>query len=183
MKDFQALRADNVIGNFLSSYPHLTGALGKDFQLFTSLFILALSILAIGLILLIGLRIYYFLKLLKDKDVLLELTPPAITEQSAYSTEKLFQLINSLGSQRSIKDILLGLKPKFSIEIVSTKSQGIRYLLRTGRKEAGALKKSFISYLPQVKVSEVDDYLSESLKNPVQSCNRLFSALTLDRLT
>ena len=166
MNSLQALRADNVIGNILSSYSHLTGALGKEFQLFTSLFILALSILALGLILLIGLRIYFFLKSLKDNDVLLELTPPSITEQSAYSTEQLFQLINSLGSQRSLKDVLLGLKPEFSIEIVSTKSQGIRYLLRTGRKEAGALKKSFISYLPQVKVSEVDDYLSESLRNP-----------------
>ena len=161
MMDYQSLRADHIIGVFLSNLPHLIRVFSKGFFSFFSLLTLTMFVLAFGLILVVILRIYFFFKSLREKEVLLELTPPSRTEQSAYSTEQLFQLINSLGGQRSFIEKLLGIKPRFSMEIVSTKSQGIRYLLRTDRKEAGALKKSFISYLPQVKVQKVDDYLPE----------------------
>lgn len=165
MMDYQSLRADHIIGVFLSNLPHLIGTFNKGFSSFVLLLILAFSILALGLILFVSLRIYYFFISLREKKILFELTPPSRTEQSAYSTEQLFQLINSLGSQRSMLEKLLGLKTRFSLEIVSTKSQGIRYLLKTGKKEAGALKKSFISYLPQVKVQKAEDYLPERFEN------------------
>jgi hypothetical protein len=55
---------------------------------------------------------------------------------------------------------LVGIKPKISFEIVSTKDQGIRYLVRTTPYYAGNFKRYILSYLPQVRVKETNDYLT-----------------------
>lgn len=99
---------------------------------------------------------------LKGKQTLLEITPPSLTEKESYTTEQLFSLIQSLGKQRSLKDRLLGKKIYFSLEIVSTRNEGIRYLIRTTPEKASILRKTLISYLPQITIKEVKDYLPES---------------------
>jgi len=103
--------------------------------------------------------IFLFKYLLSEKSVFLEIIPPARTEQSAYSTEQLFVLINSLGSHRTLFERMLGRRTFFSLEIVSTQKEGIRYLIRTNSKEANTLKRSLLSYLPQIRVNIVKDYL------------------------
>ncbi len=102
--------------------------------------------------------------LLKGKQTILEITPPSLTEKESYTTEQLFSLIQSLGKQRSLKDKLLGKKIYFSLEIVSTRSEGIRYLIRTTPEKASILRKTLISYLPQITIKEIKDYLPESLE-------------------
>jgi hypothetical protein len=59
---------------------------------------------------------------------------------------------------------LLGKKIYFSLEIVSTRSEGIRYLIRTTPEKAGILRKTLISYLPQITIKEIKDYLPENLE-------------------
>jgi hypothetical protein len=100
--------------------------------------------------------------LLREEQILLEITPPSLTEKESYTTEQLFSLIQSLGQQRSLKDKLLGKKVYFSLEIVSTRNEGIRYLIRTTPEKASILRKTLISYLPQITIKEVKDYLPES---------------------
>jgi len=100
---------------------------------------------------------------LKETSVLLELTPPAITEKSAYTTDQLFSIIHSIGSQMSFKDRLFGYQPRFSLEIVSTQNQGIRYLIRTSPKQVNTLRKSLLSYLPHLRVRTVDEYLPKNV--------------------
>ena len=102
--------------------------------------------------------------LLKGKQTLLEITPPSLTEKESYTTEQLFSLIQSLGKQRSLKDKLLGKKIYFSLEIISTRNEGIRYLIRTTPEKASILKKTLISYLPQITIKEINDYLPENLE-------------------
>jgi len=84
---------------------------------------------------------------LKGKQTLLEITPPSLTEKESYTTEQLFSLIQSLGKQRSLKDKLLGKKIYFSLEIVSTRTEGIRYFNQDYSRESEYLKKNphFIS--------------------------------------
>jgi GTPase SAR1 family protein len=101
--------------------------------------------------------------LLKGKQTILEITPPSLTEKESYTTEQLFSLIQSLGKS-SLKDKLLGKKIYFSLEIVSTRSEGIRYLIRTTPEKASILRKTLISYLPQITIKEIKDYLPESLE-------------------
>jgi len=101
--------------------------------------------------------------LLKGKQTILEITPPFLTEKESYTTEQLFSLIQSLGKQHSLKDKLLGKKIYFSLEIVSTRNEGIRYLIRTTPEKASILRKTLISYLPQITIKEIKDYLPENL--------------------
>src|SRR3989344_7751493 len=100
---------------------------------------------------------------LREQSILLELTPPSFTEKMSYTTDQLFSIIHSLGNQKTFLDRLLGNKSRFSLEIVSTQNTGIRYLIRTSPQQVNTLKKSLLSYLPNLKVKTVNEYLPESL--------------------
>lgn len=107
-------------------------------------------------------RIFILWENIKSKTVLLELTPPATTEKSSYTTQQLFSVIHSLGVQKTLIDKLLGRKILFSFEIVSTQNQGIRYLLRTKQNEVNNVKRSILSYLPRVEVKRVNEYIPDT---------------------
>lgn len=98
-------------------------------------------------------------KTLKEELVILELTPPAFSEKTAYTTQELFKIFHNAGKQRSFRDKLLGKKTTFSFEIVSTQNQGIRYLVRTTPNQVNNIKRNLLSYMPQVRVKTVDEYL------------------------
>lgn len=130
-----------------------------------SLFLFSIVlVLVIGFIfLLFFLRwIYLLRRSLKEESVLLELTPPAFTDKSAYTTGQLFSVIHGLGKHRKILEKLLGIRPRISFEIVSTKNQGIRYLVRTTPTYANNFKRYIFSYLPYVKVKKTDEYLTDN---------------------
>ncbi|MBI2314969.1 type IV secretion system DNA-binding domain-containing protein [Candidatus Daviesbacteria bacterium] len=92
----------------------------------------------------------------------MELTPPSFTEKESYTTDQLFSIIHSLGNQRSIKDRFLGIQTIFSLEIVSTQNDGIRYLVRTSPKRVNTLRKSLLSYLPHLRVRTANEYLPKN---------------------
>ena len=111
-------------------------------------------------------RKIYALKLsLNEKQILLELTPSFSSSKESYTTDQLFSLIHALGKQQSLKDKLLGKKTYFSLEIVSSKIKGIRFLIRTTPDKANTLRKTLVSYLPQITIKESEDYLPKSINN------------------
>ncbi len=93
------------------------------------LIVLALAFIAF-------LTLYALLKLLlvrlelKQKYVLFEIRPLTETLQSPLSTQQLFNLIHGLARQRSLFYKLMDAYKSYAFEIVSTKKEGIRYLLR-----------------------------------------------------
>ncbi len=97
-----------------------------------------------------------------QKKIFLEITPPAWTEKTAYTTQQLFSVLHAVGTQRSFIDKFIGKKILFSFEIVSTKEQGIRYIIQTTDDEAAIVQKTLRSYLPFVHVKEVSDYIKET---------------------
>lgn len=104
-----------------------------------------------------------FSKFIKiEPKTFLELTFPSDTSKSAYATEQLYNLLHTLGKQQSFSARVLKNKKICSLEIVSSKEQGIRYILVTPFKNADVIKRSLLSYLPGIKIKEVDDYLDES---------------------
>ncbi len=127
----------------------------------TSLFPVLISLGLLGLVIYVVRLVLRIKKTLNEPSVLLELTPPATTEKTAYTTQQFFSVIHTLGKQ-TFKDKLLGKKNAFSFEIVSTQNQGIRYLLRTSPKQVNTLKHHILSYLPQVNVKIVNEYLPEN---------------------
>lgn len=98
---------------------------------------------------------------IKQNFVLLEIRPPQQSLQSAYSTQQLFTLIHSLGKQKPFFSRLFA-PTRYSFEIVSTKEEGIRYIIYSPLEEADLIKKFLISYLPSVKITQVNEYLPES---------------------
>lgn len=151
------LRADYLFNQFISSN-NLTSPHLELIITVTSVFITIITIL---LLLFIMRRILNFRKFFYEKSILLELTPPASTEKTAYTTQQLFSVIHHLGNQRSFKDKLIGKKILFACEIVSTKNLGIKYLIRISPEQTGNLKRSLISYMPHINVRIVNEYLPE----------------------
>lgn len=157
--DPQQLRADYLVGRVFNSFNLVRFSSDIFHSFFFGIILVVLFLLFSFLVIRRLLSIRYSLK---EKSVLLELTPPSITEKSAYTTDQLFSIIHSLGNQNSFKDRLLGYKPRFSLEITSTRDKGIRYLIRTSPQHVNTLKKSLLSYLPQLRIRVVDDYLPEN---------------------
>lgn len=161
MKNLDGLRADNILHNFSNYILRL-----KDsFVLQTELIYFLIGIAVLFVLVIVARKIFSIKKAMDEQSMLLELTPPSFTEQESYTTDQLFSVIHALGNQRSFKDRLLGLKPRFSLEIVSTQNQGIRYLVRTSPKQVNTLKRSLFSYLPHLIVKTANEYLPEDDEN------------------
>jgi len=158
--NFQTLRADYIFHQFsvyLSSFKishNISPILVLNLFLSVSLFTLLVYIIR---------RLINIKRSLNELSVLLELTPPASTEKTAYTTQQLFSVIHDLGKQKSFIDKILGKKTIFSFEIVSTQNQGIRYLIRTTTSEVNNIQRNLLSYLPQVKVKTVNEYLPQNI--------------------
>ncbi len=104
-------------------------------------------------------KIINLVRYLRQESIFLELTPPALTEKSSYTTQQLFSVLHNIGIQRTWFDRILGEKVTFSFEIVSTKDKGIRYIIRSSHEEASLIEHTIVSYLPQVKVNRINEYL------------------------
>jgi len=88
--------------------------------------------------------------------VWLELTPPASIEKTPESTMQLFSVIHGLRAARSFKERLLDRTPVIDFEIVSTKRDGIRYLIEVEQSQADILQKAITAYIPDAKVKQID---------------------------
>src|SRR6185295_10500881 len=60
-------------------------------------------------------------RLLKQKAVFLELTPPANANKTPEATKHLFSVLHGLEASRTLQERLLRRKVAFSLEVVSTK--------------------------------------------------------------
>lgn len=119
------------------------------------------------LVVLILVRFLNLKHLAKQPFVFLELTPPASSDKTPEATKQLFNVFHGLYISRSLKDKLLGRKPVFSGEIVSTKEHGIRYIMRIAQKDVAFFEKTVASYLPDAKFQQVDDYLKNVVDGKV----------------
>ena len=121
-----------------------------------------------------------FIKEDTEKKIL-EITFPADTGKSAYATEQLHTLIHSLSRQSTFWERLAKRKTKYSLEIVSTKKEGIRYLIIASPYAISIISRNIRSYLPGVKLKEVDDYLSTYIKDDLKKDSLHFLELKLTR--
>lgn len=98
--------------------------------------------------------------LLRRDMVWLEITPPSTITKTPEATEQLFSVIHGTRAARSLKDKLLARSPVMSFEIVSTKRDGIRFLLQIEHRYSSMTQKIIASYVPDSKVKEVERALS-----------------------
>jgi tRNA isopentenyl-2-thiomethyl-A-37 hydroxylase MiaE len=82
-----------------------------------------------------------FWKLRKSSAAFLEITPPHQSEKSPLATQQLFTVLQQLLSRRGI----------MSLEIISSRKEGIRYLVRTQPNDIETLQRHVASYLPEAR--------------------------------
>ncbi len=99
----------------------------------------------------------------RQSAVFVELTPPAHTDRLPVATQQLFMALYGLGLPLGWWNRLFGYPSVFALEIVSTRQQGIRFLIRVPEDKVGNLEHTIHAYLPDVRLKTVDDYLSHSL--------------------
>jgi len=95
------------------------------------------------------------------KKIFLQLIFPSDTSKSAYATQQLYMQFHGLARQKSFMESIAHLKKTYSLEIVATKKEGIRFILVADEKTAEIIKRSIMSYLPGIQIKEVEDYLNK----------------------
>lgn len=103
--------------------------------------------------------IRYFLDKRSYPKTFLELRFPSDTAKSAFATEQLYVLLHTRSKQQRLVEKLLGPKKIYSFELVSTKAEGIRYIVSVPQKEVDTFQRSLLAFLPGIKVQEVEDYM------------------------
>ncbi len=179
--NWHQLEAGYLIKQFFLYFSHSGNGIVKASSLSIFISLIFLTCIIVFIVLLVLFHWLYLLrKAITEKSILLELTPPAFTDKSAYTTKELFSVIHGLGKHQRVLERFLGIKPKLSFEIASTKDQGIKYLVRTTPNYAHNFKRYMLSYLPQVQVKETLDYLQAGLKKTKKYQSRIIE-FKLDR--
>lgn len=132
-----------LVGQLVLFYVILRGIF-KFFQNIPALFSLLLRKCGIG-----------------EKDsaqTFLELTFPADTTKSAFATEQLHILLRGLVKYYGIWDRLAARKKPYSLELVGTNDDGIRYILMIPESERETVEHNLLSFLPGLKIRQVEDY-------------------------
>ncbi|MFV0485551.1 MAG: type IV secretory system conjugative DNA transfer family protein [Candidatus Saccharimonadales bacterium] len=88
--------------------------------------------------------------------VWLEITPPSNIAKTPQATEQLFSVLHGARAARYLKEKLYDRSPVMSFEIVSTRKDGIRYLLQIEKSRSANVQKTITSYVPDSKVKEVE---------------------------
>jgi hypothetical protein len=161
MKDFLTPLLDFAIPALNSSV--------FDVSLFFPVIKLVLLVLAFVVLVKLALKIAVFIYKLKQSYTIFEVKPLRETEQSSYTTGQLFNLIHGLSRQTTFWQRLVGFSKDYAFEIVSTKDDGIRYLIRVHQEDDDLVEKSLLSYLPGLGIKKTKDYLPafENIKNRV----------------
>ncbi len=90
----------------------------------------------------------------------LELTFPADTVKTAFATQQLHILLKSLVSYGNFIDKLSARKKPYSLELVATHNDGIRYILMVPTEAIDTVERNLRSYLPKLKIRQIEDYLN-----------------------
>ncbi len=88
----------------------------------------------------------------------LEIKPTDRTLKTPLSTNQLFTVLHSI-IKASSPGWFITTKKSISFEIVSTKEQGIRFILRVPETDKVIIYKNLLAYLPGIEINYVSDYL------------------------
>lgn len=155
----------------LESHIPTTYIYSFDWSLILLILIILVVLILFVICIFIFTRFVLIYKSIRSQHVLLEIKPLRKTEQSSYSTQQLFNLFHSIANQKSLIERIFNVPKSLSLEIVSTKKDGIRYLIRTQKSVSGLVKTSLLSYLPGIKIDSAFEYLTQNKKNIVTELN------------
>ncbi|MCB9826680.1 type IV secretion system DNA-binding domain-containing protein [Candidatus Nomurabacteria bacterium] len=94
---------------------------------------------------------------LRSDYTFLEVKPLKDSEKSSYTTQQFFTLIHGIGHQQSLLERIFNVSINISLEIIATKGAGIRYVMRIPTQEIDLVKRTLVSYLPGLKITELHE--------------------------
>ncbi|MGD8373522.1 MAG: DUF87 domain-containing protein [Candidatus Woesebacteria bacterium] len=89
---------------------------------------------------------YIFWRASKSPATFLEITPPSQSEKSLLATQQLLTVLQHT----------IGRGQTASLEIISSRTDGVRYLIRISPREVAALKRHVASYMPDAQFRKLD---------------------------
>jgi hypothetical protein len=101
-------------------------------------------------------------QLSRQEVVFLELTPPLSNNRLSEANEGFYDVLHGLGSSRSLRDNLLAHKLSLSLEYLTTREKGIRYIMRVPVDEVSIVEQEITSLLPDIRLVHVDDPFPET---------------------
>lgn len=101
-----------------------------------------------------------FLRARTQYTVYLAVTPPSFSHKTPLATEQLTHILQSLIASRSLKDRLTLRRRIASLELISTRKDGIRFIFGLPKEDAPVFMQQLTAYLPDVTVKEVSDPLA-----------------------
>lgn len=96
--------------------------------------------------------IWTFWRSQKRPLALLEITPPEQAEVSPHATQQLFTVLRQIVGKHDVA----------SLEIVSSRSEGIRYILGIQKADMPTLQRHIASYLPEVRFKQIPQHSQSS---------------------
>lgn len=120
-------------------------------------------LLVLGVLTFIPIQLAKIVIKLREKYTFLEVRPTYNALETAFSTKQLFTILHALERDVSLIDRILGVKQTMSCELVSTKNEGIRYILRVVVNDVSVIQKNLRAHLPGIEIKEIDDYLPDDL--------------------
>lgn len=105
------------------------------------------------------LRLLRLRQLLLEPTTCIELTPYSGSDKHLDATKTMLAVLHGFADTRPIFDKLLQRSPVFSFEIVSTRTEGIRFIVRIPTKYVQAFEKHIASYASDVAIQQIEDYL------------------------
>ncbi len=113
-------------------------------------------LVAYGLFQLVA-KILKIKRLINQPYAVIEITPPAFTDKTPAATQALFNVLHGLNPGTRLFGTLFRQSPIFTLEVVSTRQEGILFRIRVPASDAGFTQQYITSYLPDVKVKLVGD--------------------------
>jgi len=102
-----------------------------------------------------------------NESEFLQLTFPSNTTKSAYATEQLHIIMQSMVKYHGFWDNLAAHKQPYSMELVATKDDGIRYIIMVPKKDSDIVKRTLLSFLPGLKITKINDYIQTVINVPI----------------
>jgi hypothetical protein len=127
--------------------------------MFTTYAVAGALVTAILIIYIIWRRIADLIQLYKQKKVFIEITPPREPNTSPQAIEQFFHIFHNLGATKRFKHKVLGRSKIFSLEVHSTKRNGIRYIVVTNERDANVIERNLAAFMKDAKIKRIDDPL------------------------
>jgi hypothetical protein len=122
-----------------------------------------LLVFVVVVLLRLALRVWDWRQLLRQKYVCIEITPPITADKTPLQASEWIARLHGIGSSRTTIENVRRVLFSLSLELTSTRREGIRYYVRVPEQEATLTKQAISALLNNAHIRIVEDYLPREL--------------------